>query len=73
MIYPNECDIISDLLPLYLEHMTRAETNEFIQEHISVCDSCRASYEHMSCSYEEIVSSNDIGDMISDNGKEAGK
>ena len=49
-----ECDIISDLLPLYLEHKTSEETGEFIREHLQGCESCRKSLRYMDTSYEEL-------------------
>lgn len=49
-----ECDIISDLLPLYLEHKTSEETGEFIREHLQECESCRKSLKYMDTSYEEL-------------------
>ena len=49
-----ECDIISDLLPLYLEHKTSEETGEFIREHLQECESCRKSLWYMDTSYEEL-------------------
>ncbi len=44
----NECSIVRDLLPLYAEHMTSDETDEFIEAHLSCCDSCRAARDSMS-------------------------
>lgn len=43
-----KCDIIKDLIPLYIEHMTSEETNNIIEEHISNCDECKKVYEEMS-------------------------
>lgn len=36
-----ECYPVKDLLPLYIENMVSEETEEFINEHLSLCDSCR--------------------------------
>lgn len=49
-----ECDIISDLLPLYLEHRTSEETGEFVREHLECCRECSRNLELMATSYEEI-------------------
>lgn len=35
------CAIIRDLAPLYAEKLTSAQTNEFIEEHLKICSSCR--------------------------------
>jgi len=49
-----ECDIISDLLPLYLEEKTSEESGEFIKEHVEHCQECRKNLELMGASYEEL-------------------
>lgn len=43
----NECSIVRDLLPLYVEQMVRAETGEFVKEHLDGCEECRGEYEGM--------------------------
>lgn len=42
-----ECNIIQDLLPNYLERLTKDETNNFIEEHIKNCNECKNIYEVM--------------------------
>lgn len=49
-----ECDIVSDLLPLYLEKKTCVESGEFIKEHVEHCQECRKNLKLMGASYEEI-------------------
>lgn len=41
----NECKIVSDLLPLYIEDMVSEETSEFIKEHLEKCESCKSDLE----------------------------
>ncbi len=41
------CAIVRDLLPMYIEELTSEESGEFIREHLSQCDECRAEYERM--------------------------
>ena len=41
------CKIVEDLLPNYIEKLTSAETNEFIEKHIKECDSCKNMLENM--------------------------
>ncbi|MBQ6935296.1 MAG: zf-HC2 domain-containing protein [Clostridia bacterium] len=41
----NECKIISDLLPLYLENMVCDETSEFVKNHLFECENCRKDFE----------------------------
>lgn len=43
----NECKIVSDLLPLYIEDMVSEETSEFIKEHLEKCESCKADLESL--------------------------
>lgn len=43
----NECKIVSDLLPLYIEDMVSAETSEFIKEHLEKCEICKADLESL--------------------------
>lgn len=50
-----ECDIISDLLPLYMEHKTGKESNEFIKMHVEQCEECRKNMQFMEASYEELL------------------
>lgn len=37
----NECNIVRDLLPLYVEDMVSADTRDFVQEHLAGCQACR--------------------------------
>ncbi len=41
----NECSIVRDILPLYLEGMVSANTAEFVAEHMSHCAECKSEYE----------------------------
>ncbi len=38
----NECSVVKDLLPLYVENMVSAETAQFIRTHLDVCPECKA-------------------------------
>lgn len=37
----NNCDIIEDLLPLYIEDMVSEQSSKLIEEHLAVCAACR--------------------------------
>ena len=37
----NECKIVEDLLPNYIENLTSETTNEFIEAHIKKCEKCK--------------------------------
>lgn len=41
----NECNIIRDLLPLYVENMASSDTAAFVEEHLKNCEDCRKEYE----------------------------
>ncbi|AZV52178.1 zf-HC2 domain-containing protein [Bacillus pumilus] len=41
------CYLIEELLPLYIEGDTSAETNKIIAEHLQSCESCRQLYQEM--------------------------
>ena len=42
-----ECDVIRDLLPLYVEDMVSNKSKELIEEHLAECTECRGIYEKM--------------------------
>ncbi len=41
------CDVIFDLLPLYIDGMTSHETARVVETHLSECEQCRRIYEEM--------------------------
>lgn len=43
----NECNIIRDILPLYIEDMVSADTSAFVKEHLERCAECRSELEDM--------------------------
>ena len=43
----NECYIVRDILPLYLEDMVSEETAAFIKEHLEHCPACAAEHAAM--------------------------
>ena len=52
----NECSIIRDILPLYLENMVSEDTAAFVKGHLENCEACRREL-------ETLKSGGDIGDM----------
>lgn len=42
-----ECSVVRDLLPLYLEHMVRPETADYVAAHLGTCRDCRAAWDAM--------------------------
>lgn len=43
----NECSIIQDILPLYVEEMVSDDTVSFVREHLKDCPRCRAELEKL--------------------------
>jgi len=52
----NECSIVRDILPLYLEDMVSEDTAAFIRQHLEKCESCRKEL-------EALKSDGDIADV----------
>lgn len=42
-----ECDVIKDLLPLYIEQLTSEKSGQVIREHMEECGECRRLYEEL--------------------------
>lgn len=43
----NKCNLIKDILPLYVEDMVSTDTREFVSEHLEHCAECHAEFEHL--------------------------
>lgn len=43
----NECGIVKDILPLYCEGLTGADSVRFVESHIKFCEECRSKLEQM--------------------------
>lgn len=43
----NQCNLIKDILPLYVEDMVSTDTQEFVNAHLEHCAECRAELERM--------------------------
>lgn len=41
----NKCNIVKDILPLYVENMISDDTHQFVDEHVSQCAECKKSLE----------------------------
>lgn len=47
----SDCDIVLELLPLYIERKTGQESNEFVEKHLAECAECREVFELMSADW----------------------
>lgn len=41
----NNCSIIRDILPLYIENIISKDTKQFVEEHLSHCEECKSYFE----------------------------
>ncbi len=46
------CNMIRDVLPLYVENMASSDTRRIVEEHISACESCKRQLDEMSFSQD---------------------
>ena len=42
-----ECDLVADLLPIYIDGKASEASKKFIEEHIKTCEECKEIYEAM--------------------------
>lgn len=54
----NDCSIVRDILPLYIENMVSEETKTFVEEHLASCADCRTEAEKMKKPTEFIPDTN---------------
>lgn len=43
-----ECDIVKDLMPLYIDDVLSENSKMFVKDHIDSCEACRKFYEKLS-------------------------
>lgn len=41
------CAIVEELLPMYIEELSSPEVSNFIEEHLKTCETCRDTYQKM--------------------------
>ncbi len=42
-----ECNVIKDLIPLYVDDCCSAETGKLVEEHLKTCSCCQEEYDYM--------------------------
>lgn len=47
----SDCDIVLELLPLYIEQKTGEESNSFVESHLAKCQQCREIHEVMNADF----------------------
>ena len=48
----NTCDIVKDLMPLYVDNVLSDASRKYVDEHISACEDCKKKLESMSSTKE---------------------
>ena len=38
------CEVVNDILPLYIDNLTSPVTNTLIENHLNSCESCNKKY-----------------------------
>lgn len=61
----NNCDIVKDLIPMYIEDLTSESSNQFIEKHLVSCKECTSYLKNME---KELPENNltDIDENIDD-------
>ena len=49
-----ECDLVADLLPLYIDGKCGQMSKDYVESHIKSCEECRLLYEAMTADINEI-------------------
>lgn len=49
----NNCPLVEDLIPLYIEELVNEESNKFLSEHLHNCKSCKSYYNKLKEDYDD--------------------
>ena len=58
-----KCDVIRDLLPLYMDDLVSEETKRLVDEHLEQCEDCRKYLDELKGSEEQPVSREFAGEL----------
>ena len=61
-----QCEVIKDLMPLYVDDVCSKESKKIIEEHLEICDSCKQYYDAMKSSDNSIVSEDKNNEILAD-------
>ena len=64
MMNKENCFLIKDLLPLYIDDICSKESTEIIKNHLEICPSCRKEYQQLTKQPEIKVVNNDSTELI---------
>ena len=61
-----QCEVIKDLLPLYIDDVCSKESKKIIEEHLEICDSCKQYYNVMTSSNNNMISEDKNNEILAD-------
>ncbi len=68
-----QCEVIKDLLPLYVDDVCSKESKKIIEEHLEICDICKQYYNAMKSSDNSIISEDKNNEILADSLKKVKK
>lgn len=60
MTMDKNCNIVNDLLPLYIDDVLSDDSRQFVEEHLSSCDKCKKQLEEMKTDVTALPKDKDI-------------
>ena len=54
------CNIIEDLLPLYVDDMVSEDSRQLVEEHLKECTTCQKMMEEDYAMYEDLLKDIDV-------------
>lgn len=64
-----QCEIVQDLLPLYVDGACSPASTEMIQEHLLCCAKCRAVYDRLCADTGENMLKQEMGSVVAKHGQ----
>ena len=61
----NQCDVVKDLLPLYVDGVVSHSSQELVAQHLSECENCRGVEKEIRDTYIEKLMKEDRADILS--------
>lgn len=56
----NNCNIVNDLLPLYIDNILSEDSRQFVENHLSSCDKCKMQLENLKTDVTVLPEDKDI-------------
>lgn len=69
----NQCEIVQDLLPLYVDNACSASSTAMVKEHLESCPECKALYETLCSDTEEEILKAEMVDVVAKHEKQIKK